>query len=114
MEIVRPAKIVLVYAHWCPHCVPVSTEPVDRLGALLGVPVQLLDIDVPGEEIIADELVKRYGDWVEDYLIPQVFLEWSDGRVEHLLTGTPGSLDGTRRNWQRLLDRSFSPPPVPR
>lgn len=102
---VRPVRLDLVFATWCPHCVPVSTELAGRLGGALGIPVRSLDIDDRAQEAIADQLVRDHGDWTEDYLIPQVFLEWSDGRVEHLLTGVPGPTEGTRRAWQGVLDR---------
>jgi thiol-disulfide isomerase/thioredoxin len=101
-----PAQLYLVYAEWCPHCVPMSTDRAPRLAQKLGVPLVLLDIDDPDQERQADALVERYGDWDPDYLIPQVFLGWSDGTVEHLLTGVPGSPSGgTRAGWQRLFER---------
>ncbi|HXQ93805.1 MAG TPA: hypothetical protein VN864_01345 [Thermoplasmata archaeon] len=101
-----PARLYLVYADWCPHCVPMSTDRAPRLAQKLGVPLVLLDIDDPEQERQADALVESFGAWDPDYLIPQVFLEWSDGKVEHLLTGIPGSpSSGTRSNWDRLFDR---------
>ena len=104
-----PRRLDLVYADWCPHCVPLSTDLVGALGALLHVPVRLLDIDDPVQEAEADRLVERYGDYTMDYLIPQLFLETSDGSVEHLLTGIPGDPSvGTRGEWERVL-RRFSP-----
>jgi thiol-disulfide isomerase/thioredoxin len=100
------ARLTLVYAHWCPHCDPISLEQAPRLAATLGVPLRLLDIDKPEQERIADELVRAHGDWTEDYLIPQLFLEWADGQVTHLLTGIPGDpSQGTRRAWQKLSER---------
>src|SRR5271169_3288879 len=98
----RPVRLDLVTAQWCPHCTPLSVEQAKILGRDLDVPVRLLDIDRPEQERIADELVRVHGDWTDDYLIPQAFLEWSDGRVQHLLTGTPGSVEGTRRSWDRV------------
>jgi thiol-disulfide isomerase/thioredoxin len=101
-----PTQIYLVYAEWCPHCVPISTERAPRLAKTLGVPLVLLDIDVREQELQADALVQSFGDWDPDYLIPQLFLGWSDGRVEHLMTGVPGSPSGgTRAHWDRLFDR---------
>lgn len=44
-----------------------------------------------------------HGDASPDYLIPQVFLEWSDGRVEHLLTGFSEQVPRTARAWRDLL-----------
>ena len=93
MEIVRPAKIVLVYAHWCPHCVPVSTEPVDRLGALLGVPVQLLDIDVPGEEIDrrrTGQAVRRLGGGLSHSPGLPGMERWAGGASPDRNSGIPG------------------------
>ncbi|MCI4348821.1 MAG: hypothetical protein L3J93_01185 [Thermoplasmata archaeon] len=100
-------RLILVYARWCPHCVPISTEAAPRLAAKLGVPLQLLDIDRRDEELQADELVRAYGDWSTDYLIPQVFLVRPSGKVAHLLTGVPGSLSGTEQAWKDLIDRAL-------
>ena len=103
-----PARLTIVLADWCPHCVPLSDEKTRELGARLGVPVRRLDIDDAQQEREADVLVRDHGDWSADYLIPQVFLEWSDGRVEHLLTGVPGPISGTGRAWEAVLqDRRF-------
>lgn len=52
---------------------------------------------------VADRLVRDYGDASPDYLIPQVFLEWSDARVEHLLTGFSEQVPQTARAWRDLL-----------
>jgi thiol-disulfide isomerase/thioredoxin len=101
-----PAQLYLVYATWCPHCVPISTDRAPRLAKKLGIPLVLLDIDVPEQERQADALVQSFGDWDPDYLVPQLFLGWSDGRVEHLMTGVPGSPSGgTRANWDRVDQR---------
>jgi hypothetical protein len=105
----KPARLTLVYADWCPHCVPPSTERAPRLARRLKVPLRLLNIDQPEEEAIADELVREHGDWTEDYLIPQAFLEWDDGRVTHLLTGVPGPVSGTIAKWDRLLEPAWTP-----
>ncbi|MCI4357575.1 MAG: hypothetical protein L3J95_04305 [Thermoplasmata archaeon] len=105
----KPARLTLVYATWCPHCVPVSTDRAPLLARRWKVPLRLLDIDRPDEEAIADELVRDHGDWTEDYLIPQVLLEWEDGRVTHLLTGVPGDVSGTVSLWDRLLMRGEPP-----
>ena len=99
----RPSRLTIVLADWCPHCVPLSEDLTDDLGRQLGVPVRRLDIDDPAQEREADVLVESYGDWSPDYLIPQVFLEWSSGRVDHLLTGVPGGVSRTRQAWEDLL-----------
>lgn len=112
----RPARLTIVLADWCPHCVPLSEEKTDDLARRLSVPVQRLDIDDPAQEREADALVEAHGDWSPDYLIPQVFLQWSDGRAEHLLTGVPGPVAGTGRAWDELFRsewlRNFSPSPT--
>jgi thiol-disulfide isomerase/thioredoxin len=100
---VHPSRLTIVLADWCPHCVPLSEAKVHELGERLGVPVRRLDIDDPAEEREADALVKAHGDWSPDYLIPQVFLEWTDGHVEHLLTGFPEGVPRTRRAWDDLF-----------
>jgi len=100
-----PTRLTLVFAHWCPHCDPLSLDNAPRLAKVLGVPLRLLDIDRPAEERLADDLVREHGYWTEDYLIPQLFLERSDGSVVHLLTGVPGDPDrGTRGEWRRLFE----------
>ncbi|HEY6237791.1 MAG TPA: hypothetical protein VIZ68_01210 [Thermoplasmata archaeon] len=101
----QPVRLDLVMATWCPHCVPVSTDPAPELARRIGVPLRILDIDHREQELAADELVRDHGDWTEDYLIPQIFLTFSDGRVEHLLTGVPGPTEGTRALWAALLRR---------
>ena len=53
----------------------------------------------------ADELVKKYGDWTPDYLIPQVFLEADDGKITHVLTGDPRGLKLTRQAVESLIER---------
>jgi hypothetical protein len=103
MASASPVRLDLVLAHWCPHCDPISTERAPVLAKRLGVPLRLLDIDIREQERVADRLVEAHGDWSDDYLIPQVFLEWSDGRIQHLLTGTPGSTASTRASWEFLL-----------
>ncbi len=98
-----PVRLTLVKATWCPHCVPISTERGPKLAQRIGVPYRELDIDRPEEEAAADALVRGHGDWSEDYLVPQLFLEFDDGSVRHLLTGDPRSTAGTRTRWERLL-----------
>lgn len=104
----HPTAVTLVYATWCPHCTPLSEERAERLAQGLGVPLRRLDIDDHEQEKVADALVETYGDYVPDYLIPQVFLEWSDGQVEHLLTGDPRSVGHTRAAWDHLLSERLT------
>ena len=105
--------IHVVYANWCPHCVPTTVGPTLRAGEELGVPVILYDIDTEAEEK-ADELVKRYGDWTPDYVIPQVFIEEDDGRIEHVLTGDRRGLQYTRQAVEVLLKTRLSKQQVQR
>lgn len=95
--------IDVVYASWCPHCVPTTVEPMKKAAQRLGVPVRLLDIDTADVEK-ADELVEKYGDWSPDYIIPQVFLEMDDGEVKHVLTGHPGAVALTKKDAEKLLE----------
>ena len=83
----KPGQISIVLATWCPHCVPLSVDMVKKMSADLGVPYRVLDIDKPDEAKIGDDLVKEYGDDAEDYLIPQVFLEYPNENVTHVFTG---------------------------
>ncbi len=99
----RPRRLSIVLAQWCPHCVPLSVRYGRRLAQRLGVPLRVLDIDRRGQVRAADRLVKAHGDASPDYLIPQVFLEWSDGAVDHLLTGFSESVRSTTRAWDDLL-----------
>ena len=99
--------VYVVYANWCPHCVPTTVGPIQRAGKELGVPVVLYDIDTDAEEK-ADDLVKNYGDWTPDYLIPQVFIEGDDGKIEHVLTGNPRGVQLTRQAVEALLKTRLS------
>jgi len=98
--------IHVVYADWCPHCVPTTVGPIQSAAKELGVPCVLYDIDTVDERK-ADELVERYGDWSPDYLIPQVFVETDDGKIEHVMTGDPRGLQYTRQALEALLKRKF-------
>ncbi len=100
---VRPARLTIVLAQWCPHCVPLSVRHGRTLARRLRVPLRLLDIDRKAQVREADRLVARHGDSAPDYLIPQVFLEWSDGRVQHLLTGFSEQVARTDRAWKELF-----------
>jgi len=98
----RLKAIHVVYADWCPHCSPSTVELLQERAKQLGVPCLLHDVET--EEVkIADDLVKKYGDWSPDYLIPQVFLEYQDGSIKHVLTGYPEGVGFTRRAVENLL-----------
>jgi glutaredoxin len=99
----RPTRLTVVLAPWCPHCVPLSVQYGKRLAGRLGVPFRSLDIDRRAQERAADQLIREYGDASPDYLIPQVFLEWSDGTAEPLLTGFSEQVARTARAWRELL-----------
>jgi hypothetical protein len=99
----RPKAIHVVYAKWCPHCVPTAVEPLTNRAGELGVPCLLHDIDSDDVKV-ADDLVKKHGDWTDDYLVPQVFFEYDGGRVEHVLTGDPRGVSFTRGAVEALLD----------
>ncbi|MGD0146402.1 MAG: hypothetical protein ABSB53_06090 [Nitrososphaerales archaeon] len=94
----------VVHATWCPHCRPTTVEPIQKASEELGIPFFSYDIDVPEQEKKADELVREFGDWSEDYLIPQVFVEMSGGKMRHVLTGRSEGVDLTRRAVNDLLN----------
>ena len=105
--IVKPNQISLVYATWCPHCDPLSVEENKKMSKDLGVPLRLLDIDKPEDSKIGDSLVKKYGDDCIDYLIPQVFLEYPNGRVQHIFTGFSENPSVTKKHWEDLFSSKF-------
>ena len=108
----RPKAIHVVYANWCIHCVPTTVEPLRQRGRELGIPCRLYDVDTD-EVNAADELVKKYGDWSPDYLIPQVFLEYGDGKIQHVLTGNPQGVGLTRKAVEDLLKGPLDRRPRP-
>ncbi len=73
----------------------------------LGVPYRILDIDDQAQLKLADELVRQYGDDCEDYLIPQVFLEFPDGRVQHIFTGFSENPEVTTRHWEDFFVSNY-------
>ena len=87
------------------------------MGADLGVRVNRYDIDIPDAEKLADELVKKHGDWAVDYLIPQIFLEFADGKIQHIFTGFSEGVAVTKAKladlfgsqWYRDLVRAQKP-----
>jgi glutaredoxin len=100
-------RISIVLAQWCPHCVPLSRDYAARMSRELSVPLRVLDIDNSDQAAVADEMVKRHGDYVEDYIIPQVFAEFSDGSVQHVLTGSSEGTEVTRARWENLLRSAY-------
>jgi len=95
--------IHIVHATWCPHCHPTTVEPMKKMALQLGIPFFSYDIDDPEQVKKADELVEKFGDMSEDYLIPQVFLEMKDGTVRHVLTGYSESVELTKRAVNNLI-----------
>jgi len=93
----------VVHAFWCPHCHPTTVEPLRKASEKLGIGFFAYDIDVPEQEARADDLVRRFSRWDDDYLIPQVFVEMSDGKIRHVLTGVPGSVASTKKAVEELL-----------
>ena len=60
----------------CPHCYPLSFDNAWKIAEELNVLLHVLDIDFEDQEKASDDLVCEYGDFNEDYLIPQVFIEY--------------------------------------
>ena len=100
-------RVSIVLANYCPHCVPFSLQNAEKIAKDLGVPLRVLDIEVSKQEITADKLVKEHGDWSEDYLIPQVFVEYTDGKITHLLTGFSEAVSVTKASWEALFSSSY-------
>lgn len=99
-------QLTIVLANWCPHCVPLSLDFAKQASRELNLPLRVLDIDEPEQEKAADELVRKYGDYSEDYLIPQVFLEDESG-AEHIFTGFSEALNITEARWHDLMESAF-------
>ena len=75
--------------------------------AELGVDFYDYDRDNPEQANKADDLVRGHGDWAEDYLIPQVFLEMRDGTLRHVLSGYPEGVELTKRGVENLLKSPY-------
>lgn len=99
----RVKEIIIVLSQWCPHCVPLSLEKSQKMAEDLGVPLRVLDIDIEDQCKKADGLVEKHGDFVEDYLIPQVFLENEEGSITHIFTGYSEGVAVTERQWENLF-----------
>lgn len=97
-------SVHFVYADWCPHCVPTTLELVKKKAEQIGVHCIAYHVDDLKASKKADELVKKYGDWSEDYLIPQIFLEYENGEVKHVFTGYSEGIEFTRRGLDNLLE----------
>ena len=99
-------RITVVLAQWCPHCVPLSLDRCNQMAKQLGVELRVLDIDDPEQERVADGLVKDYGDWADDYLIPQVFFE-EDRKVQHVFTGFSEGVEVTGSRWDDFFASQY-------
>jgi glutaredoxin len=100
-------QVSAVIATWCPHCSPLSVENSKVLAEKLGAAYRTLDIDKEDEVNVADDLVKNYGDDSKDYLIPQIFLEFDDGKVQHIFTGFSENTEVTKKHWNELFQSEF-------
>ncbi len=100
-------RVSIVLANYCPHCVPFSLRNAEKMAKDFGVPLRVLDIEIIEQEREADRLVEKHGDWSEDYLIPQVFIEYTDGRVYHLLTGFSEAVSATEASWEALFSSNY-------
>lgn len=106
-ELKQLSQISIVLAPWCPHCVPLSLEETKKMASDLKVPLRVLDIDNVDQAQKADDMVQKHGDFCEDYLVPQVFLEYSNGIVQHLFTGFSEDTRTTKKHWDDLFSSSF-------
>jgi glutaredoxin len=108
MGLVKMARrITIVLAQWCPHCVPLSLEKAQQMAKDLRVELRVLDIDKPEQVRVADALVKDNGDFVEDYLIPQVFIEYDDESIEHIFTGFSEGVHVTKARWDDFFASQY-------
>lgn len=96
-------RISIVLASWCPHCVPLSLEMSKKMAGELKVPLRVLDIDHNIDGRTADDLVREHGDYCDDYIVPQVFLEFYDGTVSHIFTGFSEATEVTKKRWDDLF-----------
>jgi len=90
----KPKALVVVHSKWCPYC-RVAIKTAETLSKELKIVLKFLDTDVPNEEEEADLYARKYGDWSEDYVIPQLFIKCEDGTVQHLFTGA-SSIEAAR------------------
>jgi hypothetical protein len=100
-------RIDAVIAKWCPHCFPLSVDNAKKMAEELDVPIRVLDIDREGDAKIADQLVREFGDDAEDYLIPQIFVEFKDKSVRHVFTGFSENTEVTKRHWEDFFKSKF-------
>jgi hypothetical protein len=68
--------------------------------------LRVLDIDAADQASVADSLVKQYGDFADDYLVPQVFFE-ENGKIEHVFTGFSEGVEVTKARWDDFFASKF-------
>ncbi len=100
-------RVTIVLAQWCPHCDPLSLEKAQQIAKELNVELRVLDIDKPDQLKAADTLVRDHGDFAEDYLIPQVFIEQEDGSIEHVFTGFSEGIHVTKAKWDDFFASQY-------
>jgi glutaredoxin len=90
----------------CPHCF-IAIQKIGETAKRLGLNCAYYDVFNDEESKQADELVKKYGDWSDDYIVPQVFFETDEGKIIHVLTGYPEGVKYTERALNNLLESRF-------
>jgi len=98
----KPKALVLVHSEWCPYC-RIALKMAETLSREFQTVLKLLEIGVPDEEEEADSYVRKYGDWSEDYVIPQFFIEFEDGTVQHIFTGA-SNIEAARAELKKILN----------
>ncbi len=73
----------------------------------LQVELRVLDIDDPDQVKVADMLVKEHGDFAEDYLVPQVFIERDDESIGHVFTGFSEGVHVTNARWENFFASQY-------
>jgi hypothetical protein len=73
----------------------------------LKVELRVLDIDDLDQAKVADTLVREHGDFVEDYLVPQVFIEGDDGSIDHVFTGFSEGVHVTNARWEDFFASQY-------
>jgi hypothetical protein len=73
----------------------------------LNVELRVLDIDPPDQAKEADMLVKEHGDFAEDYLVPQVFIEQDNGSIQHIFTGFSEGVQVTSAQWDNFFSSKY-------
>ncbi len=88
--------INLAHMRSCPHCAA-AIDKFRKNAKKLGVQCVLHDVYNESQAGLADEIVRKHGDWSDDYIVPQVFFETTDSLIVHVLTGYPEGVEFTER-----------------